>query len=58
MMVKRKLDGAVDRSCFVKETAPKCCCLVDFFAINLPTMRAYTHVHPRFLFITGRKSTC
>ena len=32
--------------CFVKETAPKCGCVVDFFAISLLTMRTYTHMHP------------
>ena len=32
--------------CFVKEMVPKCGCLVDFFAISLPTKRAYTHAHP------------
>ena len=44
--------------CFVKETAPKCGCLVDFFAISLPTMRACMHAHTCCLFKTGRKSTC
>ena len=35
----------------------KCGCLVDFFAISLPIMRAYTHAHTHSLFKTGRKST-
>ena len=35
---------------FCKETAPKYGCLVDFFAISLPTMRACTHAHPCSLF--------
>ena len=32
--------------CFVKETAPKCGCLIDFFVNSLPTMHAGTHAHP------------
>ena len=39
----------------MKETAPKHVCLVDFFAINLLTIHAYTHVHPCSLFKTERK---
>ena len=42
----------------MKEMAPKCGCLVDFFAISLLTMCAYTHAHPCSLFKTERKTTC
>ena len=42
--------------CFVSETGRKYGCLVDFFTTSLPTMRAYTHVHRRSLFKTGRKT--
>ena len=44
--------------CFVKETVPKCGCLVNFFATSLLTMRAHTHAHPCSLLKTERKMTC
>ena len=34
------------RGLFSVVLALKCGCLIDFFAISLPTMRAYTHAHP------------
>ena len=35
--------------CFVKETAPKCGCLVHFFGTSLLIMHACMHAHPRSL---------
>ena len=40
----------------MKETVPKCDCLVDFFATSLLAVHAYTHAHPCSLFETGKNN--